>query len=458
MAHRSRGLELRDPIAGPVPLLHDADPGTRSGPFAASASSPRGRHGLIMAGAALLILSAAAAWLGAPWGNKAGSTAPPSPALRSVRVSAGTATRQLVAMGTVAPARSVAVTAPYDGSIAEKKVALGDTVAERDVLIVMNAEDIQSRGREARSATLKAAIALDALTHWEAGPEVTRARRGVEAARTVLARLERKVNDTRQLYDRGIVSRVEFEAAEQERDNQAFTVATAEQDLTATLARGGADSRRLAELELENAKARLADVQRQADGTIVRAPVAGVIVKPPTVNASGAVPQTVETGARVQRGQTLFSVADLSSLIVDGKVDEIDVNQIRIGQSVAISSDAFPGLPLRGHVVGVSSEATQDSANQTAMFNVRVLIDDTKKDDIRIGMSARMTIELDARPGALFVPIGAVRRGPSGATTVKLIDSTSGQAQERSVRLGVTTPTSVQILSGLEDGDVVAVE
>ncbi|MDU6727997.1 MAG: efflux transporter periplasmic adaptor subunit, partial [Bradyrhizobium sp.] len=61
-------------------------------------------------------------------------------------------------------------------------------------------------------------------------------------------------------------------------------------------------------------------------------------------------------------------------------------------------------------------------------------------------------------PGALFVPIGAVRRGPSGATTVKLIDSTSGQAQERSVRLGVTTPTSVQILSGLEDGDVVAVE
>ncbi|MFN5453841.1 HlyD family secretion protein, partial [Bradyrhizobium sp.] len=236
-----------------------------------------------MAGAALLILSAAAAWLGAPWGNKAGSTAPPSPALRSVRVSAGTATRQLVAMGTVAPARSVAVTAPYDGSIAEKKVALGDTVAERDVLIVMNAEDIQSRGREARSATLKAAIALDALTHWEAGPEVTRARRGVEAARTVLARLERKVNDTRQLYDRGIVSRVEFEAAEQERDNQAFTVATAEQDLTATLARGGADSRRLAELELENAKARLADVQRQADGTIVRAPVAGVIVKSPAV-------------------------------------------------------------------------------------------------------------------------------------------------------------------------------
>src|SRR5207237_5174461 len=77
-----------------------------------------------------------------------------------------------------------------------------------------------------------------------------------------------------------------FEAEDGIRESSVTGVQTcalpiSEQDLTATLARGGADSRRLAELELENAKARLADVQRQADGTIVRAPVAGVIVKPP---------------------------------------------------------------------------------------------------------------------------------------------------------------------------------
>jgi multidrug efflux pump subunit AcrA (membrane-fusion protein) len=425
------------------------------------AGLPRARKAAAIACGVIVIGLSISAWL---WSLHSGSAPeagrPPSQAsLKPFRVLAGSLTSQLAIMGTVAAGRGVAVTAPFDGIVRERKVQLGDPVAAGDLLVVMDGGEIQSRLREAQSGLLKAAMTVNDLDHWESGPEVTRAKRALDGAKASLANLERKVTETKGILDRGIVSRDEYDTLVQQRDSQKLTVAGAQQDLTVAAARGGPEVRRLAELDLENAKAKFGDIKQQVDGADVRAPGPGVLLRPPVTSQSSAVQMTIEAGMRVQRGQALFTIADMASLVVDGKIDEIDVNHVRIGQAVAITSDAFPGVPLSGRVVGVGAEADRDTSSRIAMFNVRAALaekDDGRRDAIRIGMSARMTIDVATKPNAVIVPIAAVQRRPSG-TTVTVANPQTGAQEDRLVTLGATTPGGIEIVSGVQSGDVVMV-
>jgi HlyD family secretion protein len=368
-------------------------------------------------------------------------------------------TTRLDILGSVSAGRAVVIIAPFDGVIGEKKVSLGDCVAAGDVLLKMDDGEIQSRFREAQSALLKAAMAENDISHWEAGPEVTRARRVLEAAQVTLASLDRKVIETKGLLDRGIVSGDEYASLVQQRDSQKLLVAGAQQDVTVASARGGAEGRRLAELDLDVAKAKFADIRRQVEGATVRTPAAGVLMRPAPSGQVGAAPTMVELGSRVQRGQALFTVADMESLVVDGKVDEVDVNHIRAGQPVTISSDAFPGDPLSGRVISVSAEADRDTSSKAAVFNVRAAIvggDDARRRSIRIGMSARLTVTVQTKEAAIVIPLAAVQRRPTGAW-VTVANAQTGEMEDREIVLGSTTVTGVEVLSGLGSGDQVVV-
>jgi multidrug efflux pump subunit AcrA (membrane-fusion protein) len=422
---------------------------------------PRTRKAIIAACVlgAILLLLAGWQWLPRPGSSSTADHGAFSAAAKSFHVQSVPSTWQLSIRGVVGAGRAVPVPIPFDGVIRDMKVQFGDRVGAGDILIVMDSDEIEIRLREARSSLLKAAMALDAMNHWETGPEVSRAKRTMEGAQTALLKLERQSSDTKALLDRGIVSRNEYDSLVQQRDAQKLIIAGAQQDLTDALKRGSADGRQLAELDLENAKAKLMETQRQFDGATIRAPTSGILLRPPLANASTAMPTLVDNGAHVQRGQTALMIADLASLIVSSKVDEVDINRIRIGQAVSITSDAFPELSLSGRIVGGSAEADQDSSTRVPTFNVRAIIsepDDAARNVIRIGMSARMTINVDAKQDTIIVPIAAVQREASGPT-VRIIDAQTGAEQVRQVTLGATTPSGIEIMSGVKSGDALAV-
>lgn len=408
---------------------------------------------VVLVGAAISLSGTAWTWFGR--GDQPQVGAKPPPATKRLSIVPVALTSQLDVLGSVNVGHGVVIVAPFDGVIGEKMASLGESVAAGDVLLKMDDGEIQARLREAQSALLKAAMAENDIRHWEVGPDVTRARRALEAAQVTLMSLDRKVSETKGLLDRGIVSSDEYTSLVQQRDSQKLLVAGAQQDLTVAAARGGADGRRLAELELEVAKGKFTDVKRQADGAVVRTPAAGVLMRPAPSGQPGSAPTTVELGSRVQRGQALFTVADMASLVVDGKVDEIDVNHIRVGQPVVITSDAFPGAPLGGRVIGVSAEADRDTSSKAAVFNVRAAIvgaDEARRRSIRIGMSARLTIAVQSKADAIIVPVAAVQRRSTG-DWVTIANPQSGQTEYREVVLGSTTMTGVEVLSGLRSGE-----
>jgi multidrug resistance efflux pump len=344
--------------------------------------------------------------------------------------------------------------APFDGPIFERRAQLGDRVAAGDVILVMDSGEVQSRFREAQATLLKATMALDTLLHWGTSPDVLRAKRALETADAALAVLERQVIETKALLDRGIVSRNEFDGLLQQRDTQRVAVASSRLDLQTTLDRGSAENRQLADLELKNAQARLADLKQQVDGRSVAAPAAGILLRPPAATLSAQAVVSTEPGSRITRGQALFTVADLATLIVVGKIDEVDVNRVHVGQSVRITSDAF-SEEMAGRIIGVSAEATSgQSGSQAPSFEVRASISGQSSGMMRIGMSARMTIELIANPGALVVPVEAVRDA-STEPKVRVRNLQSGQDRDRLVVLGATNENGVNVVKGLEAGEVV---
>ena len=418
---------------------------------------PRVRRAAALACAAALVVLVDLAWLwGAPRFGPVELKAVQPVAEHTITVAPVAAASFVTLAGTVGAEKTVPVVAPFDGVIRELRTQIGDVVQAGDPLVVMDDGEIATRVREAQAAFLKSSIAADLLDRWADSPEVIRARRALESAEASLALAERQMTETKRLFDRGIVSRNEYDGLVQQRDTQRKAVASAGMDLQTTLAHGDANSRRLAELDLKNTRSRFADVMAQADGKVVRAPIGGILSLPPISPQNNQPAVEIASGARVSRGQAFFAVADTATLVVTGRVDEVDVNRIRIGQPVSITSDAFPGEAIPGRLIGISAEAdTARGGSRAPSFEVRAAFPrDAGRGQIRLGMSARMRIEIASNPQAIVVPIEAVR-DPATNPTVQVRDPETGKPRLAQVRLGATQQQGIEILSGLREGDIV---
>lgn len=363
--------------------------------------------------------------------------------------------QQLHVAGTIIAGKSVAIVAPFDGVIREKRVQLGDHVTAGDVLAVMDTSDIASRYRDAQSAYLKAAMAVEALEKWQGSADMQRARRSLETAQSSLNLAEREVAKSKALLDQGIVSRNEYDGLVQQRDTQVSAVASARDELAATEARGDNANRQLVMLESENAESRLNDLKQQMAGAKIATAVAGIVTRLP-LNRAGQSQTAVEPGASITRGTAMFAIADTDRFVFTGAVDEVDVNSVKIGQAVSIASDAFPSKTIDGRIVGVSAEAGGlDVGRSAPTFDVRATFsvdDPSLKQAIRIGMSARMTVQLYSNPLALVVPPSAILNTETGSQIRILKGKETALVP---VSVGATFPQGIEIKSGLQVGDLV---
>ena len=167
----------------------------------------------------------------------------------------------------------------------------------------------------------------------------------------------------------------------------------------------------------------------------------------------------IAVGSRVTRGQTMVSIGDLETLSVKAKVDEIDINKVRVGQPVTVTGDAFDDTSLSGKVVSVAAQAQGESTTRTGMatFPITVLIAQLTPEQrarVHVGMSANLSIIAYDNKDAIVVP-PAVLREEDGRRVVRV--QRNGAMESVPVTLGISTPDGVEVRSGLTPGDVVQV-
>ena len=223
---------------------------------------------------------------------------------------------------------------------------------------------------------------------------------------------------------------------------------------------------------LRNAQISYENQTGQLDDYTITAPITGTIVD-----------KYYNAGEISESNQVLCTIYDLSYLTMTLSVDELDISDIAVGQSVAVTADAVEGVTYEGVVTKVSVAGT--SSGSATTYPVTIRIDET--DGLLPGMSVDAAITLSSAENVLAIPAAALNRGdtvlvtadsPSAANAAQTggggpeealpedaapPEGTQAPAEEETqeyvsvaVTTGVTDGDYIEITSGLQEGDVVA--
>ena len=199
------------------------------------------------------------------------------------------------------------------------------------------------------------------------------------------------------------------------------------------------------QVEVDKARDKRNQAARDLRKMTITAPIPGLVVYMEIWK--GGTMEKVQEGDSPWGGQGLINLPDLSTMIVETTVSEVDVSKVEIGQKAKLTLDAIPGPVFNGTVSEISTLARRKEAgSQINVFDLDILIDSA---DARLkpGMSARVDIIIDEYDDVLSVPLEAVFERDD--TTVVYTKS----GKKIPVALGARNDYSVIIISGLEEGD-----
>lgn len=233
-----------------------------------------------------------------------------------------------------------------------------------------------------------------------------------------------------------VVARMESrQAIERLHEAQAqLAYATKEVDRHRALVKSGVISRSRAddaERTYSTARERVHALQQEVEDLKLVAPVDGVVLR-----------REVEVGETVQAGAPAFSVGSPKPLRITAEVDEEDIGQVKLNQVVLIKADAFAGQVFEGKV----DEITLQGDPVSKVFRVRVALPaDTP---LMINMTTEVNIITERIPHALVIPL----ESESSGFVWRVVN---GKKQKTPVKTGIRNDTQVQILEGLNEGDVI---
>lgn len=179
-----------------------------------------------------------------------------------------------------------------------------------------------------------------------------------------------------------------------------------------------------AKAALVNARANRTDAKIAYDQTRVTAPITGTIISK-SVDVGTVIASTTHD---VSGGTTLFQMANLDTVQVQGMVDETDIGKVQPGQPVTITVDAYPNRPFEGEVLKIEPQATVNQ--NVTMFPVDVNIYNPGH-VLKPGMNTEVEIHVGNRPNVLAIPNSALRtqRDVASAATVLGLDPQAVQDQ-----------------------------
>ena len=197
--------------------------------------------------------------------------------------------------------------------------------------------------------------------------------------------------------------------------------------------------------------------QRDYERLSIETPVGGLVVLETMYKGNGQFDQT-SAGDRVYPGALFMRVVDVSQMVLNASVNQVDAQAVRIGQKAKIFLDAYPGMELTGRIFSVGAIATSGGGSKFSrsgpssyMKNIPVLIA-LEEQDRRVlpDLSASADIMLSAAPADVIVPRSALRN--VGGQTVVYVRDGEG-FEERKVVVDGRNDTHAAIRSGLKAGE-----
>ncbi|HEX4154640.1 MAG TPA: efflux RND transporter periplasmic adaptor subunit [Acidobacteriaceae bacterium] len=378
--------------------------------------------------------------------------------------------------GQIKPLTEVNLGATAFGRITHLYVKEGDHVKKGQLVATVESEQPASQV-QAQEATINSQrTTVDSYVAAEKTAEAA-----VQEAKADLEQKRFDIERYNQLYKDQLVAKQDYDAKKAAYDIDVATLA----QRVAALAQAKAQTA-AARSQVTQAVATLHGNDYQLGLTESRAPFDGLVTNIPVHEN-----ETVVVGIQNAEGSTLMTLADMSIITAEVKVDETDIVNIQMGQPADVSVDAFPGQILKGHVTevgdqallrttGVATSQSTTGTEEAKDFKVVVTLDPQTAIDLRPGLSCNARITTAHKPDVLTVPIQSlVERDATAEETLfrnhgKESSNTASAATRASdtqgvfvlvhdhgavrvrfvpVSTGVIGATDIEVLSGLKPGD-----
>lgn len=322
--------------------------------------------------------------------------------------------RDLVAIvsgtGQIKPRTYVNIGATAFGRITHLAVKEGDRVRQGQVLATL--ENVQPTSIvAAQQATISSS-----KTDVAAGVAAEQtARANIDAAQADLEQKKLDYTRAQSLYKEQLIAKQDFDAKKAAYDT---SVATVEQRIAA-------DEQAKAQIDSQKAKVNQAVASQRSnfdalDKTVSRAPFNGLVTNVPVREG-----ETMVTGIQNAEGSTLMTLADMSIITAEVKVDETDIVNVVLNQAAEVTVDALPGKVFKGHVTevgdqallrttGVATSQSTTGTEEAKDFKVIVTLDGLSgadgslPEDLRPGLSATAKITTAKRDNVVVIPIQAL--------------------------------------------------
>ncbi len=378
--------------------------------------------------------------------------------------------------GQIKPKTYVNLGATAMGRVTHLYVKEGDLVKKGQTVATI--ENVQQEatvaGQQAAIAAAKTDIASYVAAEKTGEANVEHAQADLEQKKLDWARAQG-------LYQAGIMAKQDYDAKKAAYDTDVASLAQSVAQLNQ--AKAQTDSQRG---HMRTAEATLRANQDLLNRTIAIAPFDGIVTNEPVREG-----ETVVEGIQNTEGSTLMTLADLSVITAEVKVDETDIVNVKIGQPADVTVDALPGKVFKGHVTlvgdqallrstGVATSQSTTGTEEAKDFKVVVTLD-SPTSELRPGLSTTAKITTARKSNVLSLPIQALTMyAPPPANDKGKVEaaSTSSAAAAKSapiqgvfvvekdahgklrakfvpVTTGITGATDIEVLSGLTQGQEV---
>jgi HlyD family secretion protein len=390
----------------------------------------------------------------------------------------------VTASGEIKPRTYINIGAEYQGQLTDIVVKEGDHVAKGQLLARI--DEAQSQADvTAQKAALSSAEADAAASEAAANAgqdNINALQATLDRAKADLQRYDLDFKRGEELMKQGLIPRSDYEQRRAAYESQQAAVAEASSRIVQARAQAAqlkaqvsGSQRRIAQSEA--GLTRVNDILRKHN---VVAPITGLVTYLPV-----RVGETVVPGVQNSAASTIMTIADMSIVTSEVKVDETDIVNIKLGQQAEITVDAIPNKTFVGHVIeigntailrstGLAASQSTTSSQEAKDFKV-VIAMDNPPDEIRPGLSSTAKISTATRKNVMAIPIQALTSRTKGdldtspnkplnpdSATVKanaeelqgvFIVGAENKATFRKVDTGILGATDIEVLGGLTDGD-----
>ncbi|QXM05635.1 efflux RND transporter periplasmic adaptor subunit [Crassaminicella indica] len=298
--------------------------------------------------------------------------------------------------GKIKPIEESSVVPKVPGKVINVYVEIGDKVQKGDVLFELDPTDLSNAVKQAEAA-YNASLANLKLKEEQ------------------IANAKKNYERNKALYEQGVISQQIFEQSQLQASDAQLNMVKA---------------------QVEQSKVALENAKSQLSNCTITAPISGFVTS-----------VDISKGEMASNGMPAITIANLDTVLIETNISEHLINKVHKGDSVNILVKSASKEPLKGKIFALSPAPTKNGLT----YPMKITLEN-KDNLVKAGMFAEISIVSDKKENIITIPSDSVVV-KEGKEVVFVI--TNNQAQMREVSLGLDNGKEVEVLDGLNVGDVI---